>query len=203
MKNSLVAYALDFASFFIQKVSLEEIKNIILFGSVARGEERRESDVDIFIDLNKEDSSAEKRYFAVVKLFMQSAKYKHYWKPLGIDNPIKLSVGNAEKWKMLHPSLIANGLTLYGKYKSLTLEGKHQTFFIWENIKPNSRRVLFNKRLFGFKGKEKFYPGLLQKYGGERMGKGCILVSLEQANIFLKFFRQNKVTVKIKKVISY
>lgn len=203
MKTNLIAYALDFASFFIQKVGLEEIKNIILFGSVARGEERRESDVDIFIDLNKEDSSAEKRYFAVVNLFMQSAKYKHYWKPLGVENPIKLSIGKAETWKMLHPSLIANGLTLYGKYKSLTLEGKHQTFFIWENIKPNSRRALFNKRLFGFKGGGKRYPGLLQKYGGERMGKGCILVSLEQANIFLKFFRQNKVTVKIKKVISY
>lgn len=203
MRNDLVAYALDFASFFVQKVALEEIQSIILFGSVARGEENRESDVDIFIDLAGEIPSAEKRYPEIVKLFMQSVKYKHYWKPLGIENQIRLSIGKIKQWKKLHPSLVANGFTLYGKYKSLMTEGKHQTFFIWENIKPNSRRVLFNKRLFGFKGAGRDYLGLLKKYGGERMGKGCILVSLEQANIFLKFFRQNKVTVKIKKVISY
>ena len=203
MKDNLIAYALDFTSFLIQKVNLEEIKNIILFGSVARGEEGRESDVDLFIDTLKENPSAEKKYAAVVELFMQSAKYKHYWKPLGVENQIRLTVGRVEKWKKLHPALVANGITLYGKYKSSLKEGKHQVFFIWENIKPNPRRPLFNKRSFGFKGTRRFYPGLLQKYGGERMGKGCILVSLEQASFFLKFFRQNKVTVKIKKAIIY
>ncbi len=203
MKSNLIAYALDFTSFFVQKVNLEEIRNIILFGSVARGEESRESDVDIFIDVVKENLSAEKKYSPIVELFRQSVKYKHYWKPLGVENQINLSIGKVEKWKRLHPSLVANGVTLYGKYTFPLKEGKHQAFFIWENIKPNSRRALFNKRLFGFKGAERFYSGLLQKYGGERMGKGCILVSLEQANMFLKFFRQNKVTVKIKKVLVY
>ncbi len=203
MKSNLIAFALDFTSFFVQKVNLEKIKNIILFGSVARGEESRESDVDIFIDVAKEDSSAEEKYSKVVELFMRSVKYNHYWKPMGVENQIRLSIGKVEKWKKLHPNLVANGLTIYGKYTFPLKEGKHQTFFIWENIKPNSRRALFNKRLFGFKGSERFYPGLLQKHEGERMGKGCILVSLEQANIFLKFFRQSKVTVKIKKVIVY
>jgi len=40
---------MDFASFVIQKTKFQEnIKNIILFGSVARGEAEKESDIDIF-----------------------------------------------------------------------------------------------------------------------------------------------------------
>ena len=53
MNNSyLTAYALDFASFLIQKTkNRDKIRNIILFGSVARQDESKESDIDIFVDI--------------------------------------------------------------------------------------------------------------------------------------------------------
>ncbi|MAH47999.1 hypothetical protein CMI37_19410 [Candidatus Pacearchaeota archaeon] len=203
MKSNLIAYALDFVSFLIQKTKQKDkIKNIILFGSVARDDASKTSDVDIFIDVINE-SKIEQELDRTLSEFLDSTKYKNYWKALGIENEIKLSIGNLNKWKELKPSIIANGILLYGKFKPEIKEGEHKVFFIWENIKPNSKRVLLNKQLFGYKQKQNSYDGLLQKYEGKRLGKGCIIVPLEYSKIFHNFFKKYKATVKIKKVLEY
>ena len=95
-------------------------------------------------------------------------------------------------------ALVSNGITLYGKFKS-NIKGKYKTLFVWENVKPNSKRVLFNKQMVGYKYENKFYSGLLQKYEGERLGKGCILVDLEYYIQFHELFKKYKIPVKIKK----
>ncbi len=204
MKSKLIAYAMGFASFLIQKIDNKaEIKQIILFGSVAREEAEKSSDVDIFVDLIKEDPKLEKEIQSCSDRFLDSVQYKDYWKLLGIKNEIRLIIGELDKWKGLKPSIIVNGILLYGKYKPEIKEGKHSVFFIWENIKPNSKRVLFNKQLFGFKQNENFYEGLIQKYNGERLGKGCILVPLDKGVVFHNHFKKYRVNVKIKKVLEY
>lgn len=204
MRPELIPYAIDFASFLMQKIKEKsEIKQIILFGSTAREEANAESDIDIFIDVIKETKSFEEQIKRISEDFKESTKYKNYWKPLGIENEIKPIVGKLENWKDLQSSIIANGIILYGKFQPITREGKHKTFFIWENVTPNSKRVLFNKQLIGYKQKGKFYQGLLQKYSGERMGKGCILVPLEHATQFHQLFKKHKITVKIKKILEY
>lgn len=203
MKSKLAAYALDFASFLIQKIEKNEIKQIILFGSTAREEANKNSDVDIFIDVIKENKLLEDEIRKVLEDFMESAKYKNYWKPLGIENDISLTIGKLEKWGDLKSSIIANGIILYGKFKPEIIGGNHKTFFIWENVAPNSKRVLFNKQLLGYKQKGRFYEGLIQRYSGERMGKGCILAPLEHATEFHKLFKKYKISVKIKKVVEY
>ena len=69
MSPKLIAYALDFSSFLIQKIrEKEKIKNIILFGSVARDEASEESDVDLFIDINKENKSLENEIRNILKV---------------------------------------------------------------------------------------------------------------------------------------
>ena len=204
MKSELISYAIDFVSFLMQKIEEKsEIKQITLFGSVAREEANEKSDVDIFIDLIKENKSLENKIKKILDNFKESTKFKNYWKPLGIENEIKPIIGKLENWKDLQSSIVANGIILYGKFKPEIKEGKHKTFFIWENVTPNNIRVLFNKQLFGYKQKGRFYQGLLQKYEGERMGKGCILVPLEHATQFHQLFRKYKITVKIKKVLEY
>lgn len=203
MKSKLIAYAIDFTSYLIQKTkNKDKIKNIILFGSVAREDAGPESDVDLFIDVLDEKKNGQE-IRRIQENFIGSSKYRNYWKPLGIENEIKLTIGNLKKWEDLKPSIISNGIVLYGKFKPETNDGKHQTFFIWENIKPNSKRVLFNKQLIGYKQNKKFYPGFLQKYEGKRLGKGCIVVPLEHAKVFQNLFKKYKATVKIKKVLEY
>ena len=51
--KELIAYESSFISFILGKIEVEEI---ILFGSVARGEADKNSDVDLFFNvLNKEN----------------------------------------------------------------------------------------------------------------------------------------------------
>ena len=203
MNSKLIAYSLDFVSFLIQKTkNKESIKNIILFGSVAREEAGKDSDIDIFIDLIKENKLIEQELSDILDDFLDSAKYKNYWNLLGIKNEIKLMFGELDKWD-LKQSLIANGFVLYGKYNPEIKNGKHKVFFIWENVKPNSKRVLFNKQLFGYKQKKKFYSGLIQKYKAEKLGKGCIIIDSDHSNILHRLFKKYKITVKIKKVLEY
>ena len=203
MKHDLVSYGMDFASFLVQKIKDKNcIKNIILFGSVSRGEEEETSDVDIFVDVINENAKIGREVNQILNGFLDSVKYKNYWKLFGVENEIKLTIGILDKWTELKPSILSNGITLYGKFKS-DIKGKHITLFVWENIKPNSKRVLFNKQLFGYKQGKKFYSGLLQKYVGVRLGKGCILVDLENYNVFYKLFRKYKISVRIKKIVEY
>ncbi|MBI2632061.1 nucleotidyltransferase domain-containing protein [Candidatus Pacearchaeota archaeon] len=205
MNNShLTAYALDFVSFLIQKTrNRNKIRNIILFGSVARQDESKESDIDIFVDILEDNKIIEKEINFILENFTDSVKYKNYWKLFGIKNEIKLNIGNIDNWKELKPSLIADGIVLYGKYKPKIKEGQHNVFFIWENIKPNAKRVLFNKKVFGYKQNKKSYHGLLVQYKGERLGKGCIVVPIEHSSFFHSLFKKFKVNVRIKKVLEY
>ncbi len=204
MISKLIAYSMDFSSFLIQKIKdKNKIRNIILFGSVAREEAVKNSDIDLFIDVIKEDKKIEDEINEILLDFVKSSKFKNYWELLGIESEIALKIGNLENWKELKPSIISNGILLYGKYKPAIKQGNHKTFFIWENIKPNARRVLLNKQLFGYKQNDKFYLGLLSKYNGERLGKGCILVPLEHSVMFHNLFKKYKANLIIKKIIEY
>jgi hypothetical protein len=62
---------------------------------------------------------------------------------------------------------------------------------------------MLSKRLFGCKKDKKSYEGLIQKYDGERIGKGLIIVPSSNAKILLKLFRDMNTAVKIKKIIEY
>lgn len=204
MKSNLIAFGLDFSSYLLQKIKdKENLRNIILFGSVAREEASAKSDVDLFIDVLTNSSSLEKELNSYVGAFYQSVKYKQYWKLLGVHNEIKLTIGKLQEWKELEPSIAANGITFYGKFSPSLKEGRNMTFLIWENIQPNAKRVLFNKRIFGFNHRDKSYPGLLPKYSGERLGKGCILIPAEHTQMFINLFRKSHITVKIKRVLEY
>ncbi|HLC65679.1 MAG TPA: nucleotidyltransferase domain-containing protein [Candidatus Nanoarchaeia archaeon] len=203
MRSRLIAFAMDFSSFLVQKTKhLGEVRNIVLFGSVARGDESVDSDVDIFIDTISDKRAVKTDIEKCLDSFIQSSKYNNYWGLLGVNNEIKLTIGDLSKWD-IRPSIIANGITLYGKYKELIKEGQHRAIFVWENVKPNSKRVLFNKQLFGFKDGKKHYNGIIQKYHGERLGKGCISVPIEQSNIFHGLFKKYRISVKIKKFLEY
>ena len=192
MNPKLLAYAIDVASFLLEKtIYYQQVKQIILFGSVARGEAAADSDVDLFIDLFQENKKTTKELEEKLNRFYHSAKYLNYWKAQGVTQEVKLTIGQLSKWDDLLPSLVANGLVLYGKFK-VDVPGKHQALFIWENISPNKKRVAFNKKLLGYQHRGKKYPGLIQQQGGTRLGKGCIIVDLAAAQPVNKLFKRYK-----------
>lgn len=196
--NKLLPYALDFISFLLERVDSSLVEKIILFGSVARDEADDNSDIDLFVETIK-DINLE----SIKKKFFESTKFTNYWKLKGMTHDIKIVSGKLSKWKELQNSIISNGIMLYGKYEETPKDAVHKTLFSWENTKSESQRVMLFKKIFGYSSGKKKYPGLLEKYNGEKISKGSIIVPTKHYLVFEKIFRKMKMNVKIRKIIEY
>ncbi len=199
----LISYAMDFVSFLIQNIrDKSKIKSIILFGSVARDEATKDSDLDIFIDIAGYEKPIEREIETVKEKFFDSIKFTKYWKLLGIENEINVVVGELDKWK-LRDTMLGNAIILYQYYAPKLEGGRSKVIFFWGNIKPDSRRVMLNKKLFGYKHYEHYYKGILEKYEGKKLGSNVIILNVEGLNELLKAFKHFKAPVKILRVFEY
>lgn len=199
----LISYAIDFVSFLIQNLKeKEKIKSIILFGSVARDEAGKKSDIDIFIDVVKDDEKLKKDISEITDKFLDSIKFKNYWKLLNIKNNISVISGKLEKWK-LKDSMLGNAIILYQRYTPKLEQGKNKIILSWDAIKQNSKRVMLNKKLFGYNYYGKNYKGILETYEGKKLGTNVIIIPAEHLNLFIKIFHNFKIPVKIKRIFEY
>lgn len=201
--NKLLSYSMDFTSFLLENIKIDDIKNIILFGSVSREESGKESDIDIFIDV----VGSEKYYKDAIEIiqnkFFESSKFLNYWSAKGIDNNFSIIVGKLDEWRELKNSIISNGISLFSKFKDIPENMQYKVLFSFEKIKPESRRVIIFKKLFGYKRNNKTYIGLIKKYNGLKISSGSIIIPLEYYNIFNKLFREYSIKVKIIKFMEY
>ncbi len=205
----LIGYASDFVSFLIEnlkKEEIEKIKRIILFGSVARKEASKDSDIDIFIDIivktKKYRKKIEGRIKEIKKDFSESMKFQKYWKLQNINNDINIIIGKLEEWK-LKDSMVGSSIVLYSSFSQRIGEGENKIILRWLPIKNNSHRVMINKKLFGYKHYDKEDKGLLEKFAGEKLGTNVIMIPAENLDSFLKVFKKYNVSVKIKRVFEY
>ena len=192
-KNELIAYALDFTSYLIFKVS--NINRVILHGSIARGDFDNNSDIDLFIDC---ENKLNKITTKTLEDYQKTTKFKE-WKLKGINNDLSLITGklDSEEWKNLKRAIINTGIILYGKYKAEAEKINHYVLFSFENIHPNKKRILIFRKLYGFKVNNKYYSGIMDKYNGIKIGKGAILIPVEHSTELKKYFQDKKVIVKL------
>ena len=192
-KNSLIPYAMDFTSYLLSKE--KNINKIILHGSVARGDFNEESDIDLFIDA---DSKLEKKIDKILKNYYKTKRFKE-WELKGITNPISIITGklDSKEWVNLKRAIINTGIILYGKYKSDVEKINHYVLFSFENIKPDKKRVVMFRKLFGFKANGKKYNGMIENIEGIRIGKGVLLIPIEHLKEIKNYFQEKKVSVKL------
>jgi len=195
-KNKLISYAMDLASYLISKE--KKINRIILYGSIARGDFDEESDIDLFVDVLDNKSVIEKRINKILDNYYDSKKYKE-WELKGITNTFSIITGglDSKEWTDLKRAIINTGIILYSKYKSKVEKVNSYTLFSFENIKPNKKRIVIFRKLFGFKVKGKSYPGLVDKINAIKIGKGALLVPIEKVNELRRYFQDKKVKVKL------
>ena len=109
------------------------MNEIILFGSVARGDFGKDSDIDLFFDVNNDNQEEEiKKVLNNELVKFSKSKIAETWSLMGIKNNISIKVGILNEWK-LKRSIISEGIVLYGKYKELPNNLKKSVYF---NIKP-------------------------------------------------------------------
>jgi predicted nucleotidyltransferase len=195
MSKNLISYASYFISYILDNV--EDINNfnkIILFGSVSREEATKESDIDIFIVVNKLTKVFEKKLNKLTEEFYKS-RNALVFKNKGIDNKINLIIGKLEKWKELKKSIDSTGIVLYGGYIPSGVEGKKYALFYWNKIEKN--RGAFLNKIYGFKVGKKEYKGLIEILEGKKIGKSSIMVPIEYKREIFKLIKKYKVNSRI------
>lgn len=200
MNYKLVAYAQDFAAFLIQHLDKEsdKIRNIILFGSAARGEADEKSDIDIFIDVTNE--KIENKINDIKDKFYKSYKSKSYWNLLGVKNEIHCLVGKLKEWKPLQRSIIANGITLFGKYH-VEVKTEHWYLFMITQGESRKRNLSFWRALYGYtqkRGRKKYIrEGLLKEYLGVKWARGVVMVPVRYASPLARFLDKHRIHYRL------
>ena len=192
MIKSYASYFVSYLLFNLRKT--ENISKIILFGSVAKGQATKDSDVDIFIGVKKKFKGFEKEVFDLEKKFY-SSREALIFKSKGIENKINIILGKLEDWKDLKESIEGTGILLYGNYLSSDVEGKKHVLFYWSKIWKN--RGAFLNRLYGFSSAGRKYVGMIEKLGGKKLGKSSFIIPIEHREEFVKLMKHYEVDVKM------
>jgi predicted nucleotidyltransferase len=196
----LKAYASYFASYLLANLkNIENVRSIILFGSVARGEATKGSDADIFIEVKKASEKFTKDAEKVLDGFYKSREALLF-KAKGIENKISMKIGKLDEWRNLKQSIESTGIVLYGKYTSGRGEGKKYAVIFWSSIGKN--RGAFLNKIYGFKVKNKDYKGILEKFNGKKIGKSAIMMPVEHREEITKLLKHHDVDAKIMDVYS-
>lgn len=200
MNYTLKAYASYFVSYLLSSLDeLSTIDQIILFGSVARGEADKHSDVDIFIEMKKKET-LKKRINKIVEEFYGSRE-AFLFKNKGIDNKIHVLMGRLGEWKELGGSIQSTGVVLYGPYiSSQPGSTRKQVIISWDKIGKN--RGAFLNKVYGFSVKGKKYPGLIEKLGGRKTGKSSIMIPLEYRKELFDLITKYKVDARMIEVYA-
>jgi hypothetical protein len=198
MNNRILSYAMDFASFLVGELKereFEKLRGVILFGSAARGDSGAGSDIDIFVDLDGESESMERRVSFIADAFLRSASFRQ-WKLVGVENRISCITGRLDKWRDIRPAIISDGVVLFGRYKG-SAGGKSHAIFYWGKVKPETKRVVLSRRLYGHSQAGRKYAGLVEKTSATRLGSNCIMVPAENAAAIKKVFEDLGIQARV------
>ena len=192
-QQRLISYASNFVSYLIKKVDvreLDKINAIYLFGSIARGDIRKNSDVDIFIETPIEIQGLER----VKEAFYRTVDFSK-WRKIGISNEINLIAGQLKDWK-LKSAIESNGIILFG-YQKPSKYVKWQ-LINWSAPKEAKKRVELQRKIFGYWGRDKKYEGIIEKEGWIRINSGAVLV--RKADQILDVLHSLKIRYEIRDV---
>ena len=198
----LKSYASYFVSYLLSNIrNLENIERVILYGSVAKDEATKESDIDIFIEV-KDRSGRFERDIRDIEMNFYQSREAALFKSKGIGNRFSIKIGRLLEWKELYKSIASTGIILYGPYEAKELPAgvKHFAIFFWESIGKN--RGAFLNRIYGFKIKNRHYIGLLEKFEGKKIGKSCIMIPIQYKNDIFRLLKEYEVKAKVMEVFS-
>ncbi|MEK6825294.1 MAG: nucleotidyltransferase domain-containing protein [Nanoarchaeota archaeon] len=195
----MLAYVYDFLSVFFDKLKdREKIRSITLFGSVARGEQKKDSDVDLFIDINDNKLIGEIQSFcreAVNEFELRSEKT---WKLRGITLPLSVLVGDlqSEQWNELRRELTAYGILIYGKCSFEKREGDNVLIsYDLSSLKQHQKMAVL-RELYGYtlkKGKKVYRrEGIVSSLNIDKLSN-VLFVNVKDASAIREALQKHRV----------
>jgi len=202
--TEIIAYVYDFLSMVFETELESKIKEIILFGSVARKSFDKKSDIDLFFNVRDKNNSkeVEEKLKSVLKSF--EVKAEKTWALKKIKLPINFIVGSLEDeaWKGLRDEIISSGLLIYGQYKEAPKNLNHNYVFYYSlnNLKRKDK-MRFIRKMFGYTQardrKEYSQRGFLKEINGLKLGSNAILAPSHEVLKIKKLFREFEIKYRI------
>ncbi len=200
-QNRRKAYAISFASFLVRNLTgISRINRIVLYGSVAKSISTKESDIDIFIDVEKDTKGLNENINNILEKFYTS-KEAIIFKLIGIENDIKLKIGRLDDWEELKRSIMSDGFVLWGRFEAgRPKKTGHKIIFYWSGIAKN--RGAFLNKIYGYKTGGRVYEGLLSQVNGIKLGKSCIMVPVKYKDRLIELIKKYRVEAKAIEVFA-
>ena len=200
LSKQLIGFASAFVSFVLPK--LGNIREIILFGSVARGEADKNSDIDLFFSIEKKEDEEEIRGILKreIERFYKS-KLAEQWVIHGMKNKINFEVGILDEWG-LKRSIISDGIVLYGKYREIPSGQKHYSLFVLNPIKNITKRNRVIREIFGRNEKNYSSKGMIDGSRGKKLSSSSFIVPAESSKEIIKFLSKEKASYQIYEIWS-
>ena len=206
--SKLVSYVYDFLSVALEEKEIkEQVRKIILYGSVAKDMNDKESDIDLFFEIkNKEKTDKiEKALREKIKTF--EIKAEKTWRLKKINYPISFLVGQLEdeNWKSLKDEVISSGILLYSPYEEIPekLNHYHLYYYSLTNLKRKDKMRLIRK-IHGYtlkKNKKEYkQKGFLQEIQGKKLASNVLLVPFTESAKMKKIFKEHTVRYNVSEV---
>ena len=199
-RHKLLAYAQSFLSFVFSDKQLwrpQKIKSVILFGSVARGDFRKESDIDIFFEVvNEKDIESVRKSIETLLLQFSKSELQKQWILRGIKNEIKPFVSTLDKTTDLQKSLVADGIVLFGEYKKDT-KLSHYMLFTFNPIEDKNKRYRIDRYLFGRREKGREKEGIVKEVVGIKIDSRTFIIPSQQSLDISSKLKKEKINFKI------
>ncbi len=202
----MLEYVYDFLSLLFDKMrKKDKIRTIILFGSTARDTAQENSDVDIFIDVDKKNKS---EVDEIVKESLNEFEIKaeKTWKLRGIKNAISVITDDltANRWSELRREIASYGIVLYGKYHTELEKNKHRVLIKYDTVKTKQKeKVKLLRKLLGYqskKGKKVYkHQGLIEKLHAEKLSS-ALIIDMHASKEITVLLKECKVPFTIKEM---
>ena len=192
-----------------------EIPNLvaaIVYGSVARGEADRRSDIDVFLVFSTPHDPERGKEFKIAHEIASQAQQK-----LGVSNRFQFVFSNMK----LHvdegflENLCREGIVVWGRplvvdTRKLKLSPNVMISYDLSTL-PGYEKLRIHRALYGYeverrhKGKRYISKskGLLAEVGGRRLGRAVIMIPKESERYLKKVFDEAKVKYRSLEVWSY
>lgn len=182
------------------KEEISPIEAAVLFGSMARGDYDKRSDIDIMLIIREEQPQTHNE--TISRIVTELHPHRE----------IRAVVTNLRDYdEEYYQNVFREGKVLFGKIilspENLALK---PYLIVSYNLsgKPNTLQVKISKKVHGYtskkviNGKEKIYryEGIEEKYGGKIVSKSAIILPFDKGDKFTEELRQLEVPYKVLKI---
>ncbi|MCL4377008.1 MAG: nucleotidyltransferase domain-containing protein [Actinobacteria bacterium] len=176
---------------------IEDVKAIILYGSLAREEFTSRSDINLFI-LTTKDNTRKEIQDKIIELESEVGR--------NIQPTIRTTAELQKTDTGLLQNIFQEGKILYLREPSdipsaILLQQKPYLIYSFQiSSLAQKDKVRFNRQLYEQIKKGYKYKGLLQEIGGQKLSAGCVMIPYEQKEKIEEFFKKFKVKFEQLKV---